>query len=159
MFNYSMCQHRRVVRWLNDAEQQAWRAYLEATRLLFDSLDRQLQRDAGIPHAYYEILVQLSEAPDQALRMSELAERSQFSRSRLSHAADRLEERGWIERALCPTDKRGQIATLTDAGFAALKAAAPGHVAEVRRLMIDRLTPAQTAQLREIAEAIIGGVS
>ena len=80
--------------WLDDDEQRTWRAFLTAQRLLFDRLERQLQRDAGLPHAYYEILVRLSEAPDRTLRMSQLADSSLSSRSRLSHAVARLEERG-----------------------------------------------------------------
>src|SRR4051812_38104568 len=82
-------------RWLDAEEQRAWRAFIEAARLLLDQLDRELQRDAGMPHAYYEILVRLSEQADRALRMSELADRSQSSRSRVSHAIARLEEKGW----------------------------------------------------------------
>src|SRR5262245_2556868 len=108
-------------RWLDDEEQSAWRAWLTATRGLGDILDRELQRDSGIPHTYYEILVRLSETPDRALRMSSLAESSNSSRSRLSHAVARLEEAGWVERRDCPTDRRGQIAVLTDRGFAALE--------------------------------------
>ena len=100
--------------------------------MLLDALDRQLQHDAGMPHGYYEILVRLSEAEDRTMRMSELAESTRSSRSRLSHAVTRLEERGWIERQECETDRRGQLAHLTDAGMAALAAAAPGHVAAVR---------------------------
>jgi DNA-binding MarR family transcriptional regulator len=141
-------------RWLDAEEQRAWRAYLTATRGLGDVLDRELQRDSGIPHAYYEILVRLSEAPDRALRMSSLAESSNSSRSRLSHAVARLEEAGWVERRDCPTDRRGQVAVLTDKGFAALEAAAPGHVRGVREHLFDRLTPEQVRQLREICEAI-----
>jgi len=80
-------------RWLTAEEQRAWRAYLESTKVLFDALDRQLQREAGMPHAYYEILVRLSEADGRALRMSELADSTLSSRSRLSHAVARLEER------------------------------------------------------------------
>ena len=83
-------------RWLDDDEQRAWRAFLTAQRLLFDRLERQLQRDAGLPHAYYEILVRLSEAPDRTLRMSQLADSSLSSRSRLSHAVARLEAAGWV---------------------------------------------------------------
>ncbi len=146
------------VRWLTAEEQRAWRAYLEATRLLSDRLDRQLQRDVGIPHAYYEILVRLSETPDRTLRMSDLAEVTRSSRSRLSHAVARLEERGWVERAECPTDRRGQLAHLTDRGFAALERAAPGHVAAVRRELFDRLSTDQVGQLREIGEAIRAGI-
>jgi len=141
-------------RWLDAEEQSAWRAYLTATRGLGDTLDQELQRDSGIPHAYYEILVRLSEAPDRALRMSSLAESSNSSRSRLSHAVARLEEAGWVERRDCPTDRRGQVAALTDKGFAALEAAAPGHVRGVREHLFDRLSREQVQQLREIREAI-----
>ena len=126
--------------------------------LLFDALDRQLQRDAGIPHTYYEILVRLSEAPDRRLRMSVLADAARSSRSRLSHAVARLEERGWVRRFECATDKRGQVAELTDAGFAALAAAAPGHVAAVRANMIDLLSPEQVSQLEQIAGAMVAGI-
>ena len=101
-------------RWLNAEEQQAWRAFLAANRLLIEALDRELQRDAGLPHTYYEILVQLSESPERTMRMSDLAARSLSSRSRLSHAVARLEEAGWVRRETCPTDKRGQLAVLTD---------------------------------------------
>src|SRR3954469_8569252 len=114
--------------WLDDDEQRTWRAFLTAQRLLFDALDRQLQRDAGLPHAYYEILVRLSEAEGRSLRMSDLAEGTLSSRSRLSHAVARLEERGWVVREDCLTDRRGQVARLTDEGFEVLATAASGHV-------------------------------
>jgi DNA-binding MarR family transcriptional regulator len=142
-------------RWLNDEEQATWRAFLAATHRLFAQLDRELQRDAGMPHAYYAILAMLSEAPERALRMSELAELTQSSRSRLSHAIARLEEAGWVRRESCPTDRRGALAILTDAGFATLEKAAPGHVAGVRAHLFDPLSPAQVAQLREISEALV----
>jgi DNA-binding MarR family transcriptional regulator len=145
-------------RWLTPAEQRAWRAYLEATYLLFDELDRQLQQDAGIPHGYYEILVRLSESPDRQMRMSQLADQTRSSRSRLSHAVARLEERGWVERIDCPTDRRGQLAHLTDVGFAALAEAAPGHVETVHSHFIDPLTPEQVAQLAGIGEAIVAAL-
>jgi DNA-binding MarR family transcriptional regulator len=143
-----------VTRWLSADEQRSWRAWLDATVLLSDALDRQLQQDFGIPHAYYEILVRLSEAPKRALRMSELADASRSSRSRLSHAVARLEERGWVRREECPTDKRGQVARLTDAGFRALVEAAPKHVEAVRRYLVDKLTPEQMEQLGEICRTI-----
>jgi len=146
-------------RWLTDEEQRAWRAYLESNKVLFDALDRRLQRTADMPHAYYEILVRLSEAPGRALRMSELADITRSSRSRLSHATARLEERGWVARTPHETDRRGQIATLTDAGFEVLVAAAPDHVETVRRFVIDGLSAAQLAQLTEIGEAIIARVA
>jgi DNA-binding MarR family transcriptional regulator len=146
-------------KWLTADEQRAWRAYLESTKVLFDALDRQLQREASMPHAYYEILVRLSEADGRALRMSELAEKTRSSRSRLSHAVARLEERGWVVREECPTDRRGQVARLTDAGFAVLTDAAPGHVAAVRRYVVDGLTPEQLKSLAEIGETVVARVA
>ncbi|MEU5784022.1 MarR family winged helix-turn-helix transcriptional regulator [Micromonospora lupini] len=143
-----------MTRWLNPDEQRTWRAYLAASRALMDTLDRELQRDAGMPHAYYEILVRLSEAPGRQLRMSDLAEAAGSSRSRLSHAVARLEAAGWVRREDCPTDRRGQIAVLTDDGFATLAAAAPGHVEGVRRHLFDALSPAQVDQLRRISETL-----
>ena len=113
-------------RWLSADEQCTWRDSSTAWQWLFAAVDGQLQRDAGMPLAYYEILVRLSEAPDRSLRMTQLAEASASSKSRVSHAVARLEERGWVRRTDCPTDRRGQIAQLTDEGFAALSAAAPG---------------------------------
>lgn len=143
------------VRWLSADEQQAWRALLAATSSVFDGLEHQLMRDAGMPHAYYEILVRLSEADDRRLRMHELAELCNASRSRLSHAVSRLIDAGWVEKVDCPTDRRGSFAVLTADGFAQLAAAAPGHVEEVRRRLLDPLTCEQVAQLREICQAII----
>lgn len=146
------------IRWLTEREQEIWRSFLSATIGLSDALARQLQRDAGMPHAYYEILVALSEAPDRTLRMSELAGIRGSSRSRLSHAIARLEETGWVRRRGCPTDKRGSYAMLTDKGFAVLEAAAPGHVTEVRERLFDQLTPEQVKQLGEISAAIHRGL-
>jgi DNA-binding MarR family transcriptional regulator len=146
-------------RWLSADEQRAWRAYIESSKVLFDALDRQLQRDSDMPHAYYEILVALSETDGRSMRMSELAERTLSSRSRLSHAVARLEERGWVVREDCPTDRRGQIARLTDLGFQTLADAAPGHVNAVRDYMIDVLTPEQLEQLAAIGRAIIARIT
>ncbi|MEU8333018.1 MarR family transcriptional regulator [Micromonospora sp. NPDC048839] len=143
-----------MTRWLDPDEQRTWRAYLAASRMLMDTLDRELQREAGMPHAYYEILVRLSEAPGRQLRMSDLAEAAGSSRSRLSHAVARLEAAGWVRREDCPTDRRGQVALLTDEGFATLAAAAPGHVEGVRRHLFDALSPAQVDQLRRISETL-----
>ncbi|MEW1959229.1 MarR family transcriptional regulator [Kineococcus sp. NPDC059986] len=132
-----------------------WRTFLSATQLLLDRFDRQLQRDSGILLTYYEMLVRLSEAPGRSLRMSELAESSLSSRSRVSHAVARMEERGWIRREACPTDGRGYLAVLTDEGVAALAAAAPGHVETVRSTLFDRLSVEQQQQLREISTVLL----
>jgi DNA-binding MarR family transcriptional regulator len=145
-----------MTRWLDPDEQRTWRAFLTASRALMEILDRELQREAGMPHAYYEILVRLSEAEKRRLRMSDLAGAAGASRSRLSHAVARLEESGWVRREDCPTDRRGQVAVLTDRGFAALAAAAPGHVEGVRRHLFDQLSPAQTDELRRISESLVG---
>lgn len=144
----------RPTRWLSEHEQRAWRALLAANRLLMDRLDRQLQNEAGIPHAYYEILVRLSEAPDRALRMCQLAESCLSSRSRLSHAVARLEAAGWVQRRECPTDRRGAVCELTEAGLTALQAAVPGHVEAVRTHLFDQLSVEQVEQLAAIFEAI-----
>ncbi|MFI6818804.1 MarR family winged helix-turn-helix transcriptional regulator [Nonomuraea sp. NPDC050328] len=143
-----------MTRWLSDDEQRTWRSYLAATQLVEEALDRQLQREARMPHTYYMILVALSEAPERSMRMSELARRAQASQSRLSHAVARLEERGWIERSPCASDRRGNVAVLTETGFQALAEAAPGHVEEVRRSLFDPLSPEQVRALDEICAAI-----
>ena len=144
-----------ATRWLDAEEQRAWRAWLYSAELLLDRLDRELTHRTGISHAYYEILVALSEAPERRLRMSELADRCLSSRSRLSHAVTRLEERGWVRRQVCPDDGRGQLAVLTDEGFAALAAAAPIHVEGVRTHLFDQLGPEQVAHMRDLGETLL----
>jgi DNA-binding MarR family transcriptional regulator len=143
-----------TVHGLDDEEQATWRAFLAATRLLMDLLDRELQAGAGMPHSYYEILVRLSEAPERSVRMSELADRCHSSRSRLSHAVGRLEEAGWVRRETVESDRRGAVAELTPAGRAALEAAAPIHVGGVRRHLFDRLTADQVQTLGEISRTL-----
>lgn len=144
-------------RWLTAEEQCAWRAFIEASSGLLDELERQLQRDAGLSHGDYEVLVRLSEAPGRRMRMSELAEQALVSRSRLSHAVSRLESQGLLYREACETDRRGTFAVLTDDGFGRLEAVAPGHVEEVRRLLFDHLDPAQVKALEEISKAVVNG--
>lgn len=144
--------------WLDDEEQRAWRAFLLASQLVDQALDRQLQRDAGMPHAYYAVLVALSEAPERALRMSDLARRLRYSQSRLTHAVASMERSGWVTRQVCPTDRRGQTALLTEGGQRALVAAAPGHVHEVRANVFDRLSDTQVRQLRRICETLADGL-
>ncbi len=145
-------------RWLSATEREAWLSFVLGCHAFFAAADSQLQRDAGMPLAYYEILVQLSEAPDRALRMTQLAGATSTSKSRISHAVARLEERGWVRRRDCPTDRRGQIAELTDEGYAVLAAAAPGHVEHVRRTLFDQLSPEQVGQLHTIMTAIQSAV-
>ncbi|GAA3968476.1 MarR family transcriptional regulator [Actinomadura viridis] len=142
-------------RWLDEDEQQTWRAFLWTSRLLNEALDRQLQRDSGMPHTYYMILAMLSEAPGRAMTMTELAAIVRSSPSRLSHAVARLEESGWVRRSKPPNDRRTTIAELTDEGFAVLEKAAPGHVEEVRARLFDPLGREQVLQLREMLCAVL----
>jgi DNA-binding MarR family transcriptional regulator len=144
-----------TTRWLSSSEQKTWRSFLEATRLLSDQLDHELHRGAGLSHSDYEVLVRLSEAEGRSMRMSDLAESSQSSRSRLSHTVTRLEQAGWIRRETCPSDRRGAFAVLTDRGFAVLEAAAPEHVDGVRRHLFDLLDRHQVDELGRISQAIL----
>ncbi|TDC55758.1 MarR family transcriptional regulator [Actinomadura sp. KC345] len=142
-------------RWLDADEQETWRAFLWTSRLLNEVLDRQLQRDSGMPHTYYMILAMLSESPGRSLTMSELAEIVHSSPSRLSHAVNRLEEAGWVRRNKHATDRRTTIAELTDEGYDALVEAAPGHVAEVRRRLFDPLSRERMLEFRETLRALL----
>lgn len=146
-------------RWLTPGELDAWLSYVATSTLLESALDRQLQRDSGMPHAYYQILAMLSEVPDRTLRMSDLAAVTQSSQSRLSHAVSRLERNGWVTRMPCRDDRRSTLAHLTDAGFAALAAAAPGHVRTVKEHLFDRLTCEQVGQLSDILKTVLAGLS
>jgi DNA-binding MarR family transcriptional regulator len=146
------------VRWLEPAEMRAWLSYVATSTLLESALDRQLQRDSGMPHAYYQVLAILSGVPDRTLRMSDLAAMTQSSQSRLSHAASRLESNGWIVRSQCPDDRRGTLATLTEKGRLVLEAAAPGHVRTVRQHLFDRLSCEQVRQLGEILDTVLDGL-
>ena len=141
-------------RWLNEKEQQAWRAFIAAQRVVNSRIEQQLQRDAGIPHTYYEILVRLSEAPDNRLRMSQLADATLGSRSRLSPAVNRLEQAGWVRREGIESDRRGQMAIMTDIGRQKLVETAPGHVEEVRSAIFDALTEEQVEQFHDICAAL-----
>ena len=145
-------------RWLSDEEMAAWLPLVRFVHLLPQVLDRQLREEAGISHVYYQILAMLSEAPDGQLRMSELARLTSTSTSRLSHAVAALEERGWVARSSCPTDRRGQVAELTAAGRRELERTAPGHVAEVRRRVFDLLDDEELAQLRALAVKLSAAV-
>jgi DNA-binding MarR family transcriptional regulator len=142
-------------RWLDDEEKRLWIGWVFATRLFWEELERDLQRDADMPFGYYDILVMLSESPGRRMRMSDLADSTQSSRSRLSHAVNRLEALGWVRREACSDDRRGALAVLTDDGFAALAAAAPAHVESVRTHFFDLLTPEQLEQLGAITDTLL----
>jgi DNA-binding MarR family transcriptional regulator len=140
--------------WLSVSQQAAWRAFLTMSGELSERIERDLHVAAGMPHAYYIILVSLSEAPDGSLRMNQLARAARSSQSRLSHAVARLEESGWVRRTPAPGDRRGQVAELTPAGRAELERVAPGHAETVRSTVFDGLDDEQVADLRHICEII-----
>ena len=142
-------------RWLDEGEARAWRGYERMHVQLSARLARSLQRDAGMSTADYAVLVHLSEAPDGRLRAFQLGAALQWEKSRLSHQLRRMEQRGLVTRAECPTDARGAFVVLTEDGQAAIEAAAPQHVEDVRRHFVDVLSPSQLESLAEISEAVL----
>lgn len=143
-------------RWLDDDEQRAWRAFMRMQGQLAAHLNRQLQTDSGLSLADYEVLVQLTDAPDERLRPFELQRALQWEQSRLSHHLTRMQRRGLIAREECDEDGRGAFVVLTDAGRHAITAAAPGHVETVRRLFFDGLTRDQIITLRQVSDQVLG---
>jgi DNA-binding MarR family transcriptional regulator len=144
--------------WLDDAEMAAWLRLIAVVERLPGILDSQLRQDSNLTHFEYQVLAMLSEAPDRTLRMSELSLLTNATLPRLSHVVTRLEGRGLVARLPVPTDRRATNATLTEAGWEAIVAAAPGHVATVREYVLDPLTPRQVQQLATIAAAILSRV-
>ncbi|MCW2629212.1 MarR family transcriptional regulator [Mycobacterium sp.] len=145
-------------RWLTAAQLEAWQAFTLLLARLPTALEEQLQRDAELSYIEYYALAGLSEAPAQAMRMSELAVLTNAELSRLSHLITRLEKRGYVRREPDPSDGRYTNAVLTDAGFEHVVAAAPGHVATVRELVIDALDDGELDTLRAIATRIIARI-
>jgi DNA-binding MarR family transcriptional regulator len=136
-------------RWLNPTEMAAWRRYIVASRRLLEALDSDLAgHELSMPD--YEILAQLSDAPDRRMRMSELADVAMLSRSRLSHRMKVMEKAGWVRREACPVDKRGFFAVMTPKGWKAIEAAAPDHVESVRSRFVDLLSKEDQRTLAEI---------
>jgi DNA-binding MarR family transcriptional regulator len=145
-------------RWLTADEQRAWRAYLRAGSLLTARLNRLLQADCGLSLPEYEVLVQLSEAPQGKLRPFQLGLALDWEQSRLSHMLSRMSRRGFVVRQDCAGDRRGADIMLTAAGRAAIESAAPGHAAAVRRLVFDQMDSEQAATFGQVFEAILAGL-
>lgn len=141
-------------RWLDPVEMRAWRGHLRMSWLLAAAIERDLRR-LGLSHPDYYVLVRLSESPDHRMRMTELAEGIQWSKSRLSHHIDRMERRGLVRREDCASDARGAFACLTGDGLLAIQAAAPDHVESIRRYFLDGLTYEQVQSLGEVTDAVI----
>lgn len=146
-------QNATTPRWLSAAEMKTWRRYIIASRRLLEALDSDLGSHE-LSMSDYEVLAQLSDAPDRRMRMSELADVAMLSRSRLSHRIKVMEQAGWVERQACPVDKRGSFAVMTNKGWKAIVAAAPDHVASVRSRFIDHLSKADQEVLAEIFERV-----
>ena len=136
--------------WLTEDQQGSWRHYLEGTARFVEALSAVHDRTLDLSLGEYSLLVQLSEAPGLTMRMSALADGLVLSRSRLTHTVARMESRGLVERRAAEGDRRGVNCTMTDDGYAALVAAAPGHVAAVRRIMVEALEPEEFAMLGRI---------
>ena len=141
-------------RWLSPAELETWMSLTYMLSMLPGALGEQLQSDSGLSFTEYYVLAGLSDAPERSMRMSKLALFANAELSRLSHMVSRLEKRGFVRRQADPDDGRYTQAILTDAGFEHLRTAAPGHVARVRELVFDALTPAEVSTLHTIAEKI-----
>jgi DNA-binding MarR family transcriptional regulator len=145
-------------RWLNEREQRAWRAYLAMQSRLQVRLNRQLQSDADMSLADFDVLVALTDRPDVQGRVLELAETLQWEKSRLSHHLARMQRRGLIKRQECPDDGRGAFVVLSDEGRLAIERAAPAHVDTVRALVFDGLDPDQVDTLADIAETVLNRI-
>jgi DNA-binding MarR family transcriptional regulator len=144
-------------KWLTPAEMKAWRRYIVASRRLLEALDADLEaHDLSMPD--YEILAQLSDAPDRRMRMSELADIAMLSRSRLSHRMKVMEKAGWVKREPCPIDKRGYFAVMTPKGWRAIVAAAPDHVESVRNRFVDLLSKQDQIAIATIFEKVEEGL-
>lgn len=145
-------------RWLNESESRAWRGYQALTDQLSALLHKNLLRQSGLSLSDYAVLVHLSESPQDRLRAYELGAALKWEKSRLSHHLRRMESRGLIERRTCESDGRGLWVALTQDGRESIEAAAPHHVADVRALLIDQLTPDQLESLAEISEKVLAGL-
>ena len=140
-------------KWLNPREMKDWRSYIIASRRLLEALDSDLDGH-DLSMADYEVLAQLSDAPERRMRMTELAEIAMLSKSRLSHRMKVMEKAGWVRREVCTEDKRGSFAVMTDKGWRAIVKAAPDHVDSVRNRFVDNLTAKDQEELTKIFDRV-----
>jgi DNA-binding MarR family transcriptional regulator len=146
------------VKWLTPAELSSWLSVVRLICWLPWSIDQQLRRDSNLGMVEYQVMARLSQSPERTLRMGLLADLANSSLSRLSHLVKRLEERGLVRREPDPADGRFTNAILTGEGFQLLAAAAPAHVAHVRSLVIDVLSPEQLRRLGLAADRIVSRI-
>ncbi|MEH1031174.1 MarR family winged helix-turn-helix transcriptional regulator [Micromonospora profundi] len=140
--------------WLSKDEEHAWRAFRRLLTALPARLSRDLARDSGLSPADYEVLSTLSEKPNRRWALKDLAAKMEWSRSRLSHHATRMQARGLIDKEPDPQDARGCILHLTDDGFTVLDEAAPHHLRSVRARFLDHLSPDELAVLRKLSTRV-----
>ena len=147
-----------AVRWLSEREERAWRALQFMQMRLEGELARRLVADTGLSCPDYLVLVALTDRADGRLRLYELAHDLGWEKSRASHHIGRMVGRGLVTKQRCASDRRGFFVLVTDEGRRVIEAAAPGHVAAVRRLVIDRLGPEQLDAAGAVAEAVLAGL-
>ncbi len=145
-------------RWLSADEQRLWRGWLRLNAQLGATLQRELQDDAGLSNPDFEVLVNLTDTEEGRLRVSDLAQRMLWERSRVSHHVTRMERRGMVERVECPSDRRGAFVVITPEGRAAIEGAAPGHVDAVRRLVFDGLRDDDVATMSALVDKLLARV-
>lgn len=146
------------VEWLSEREERAWRGLQLMQMRLERELARQLAADSGLSYPDYLVLVALTDRPDGRMRLFELGSFLGWEKSRLSHHVSRMEKRGLVEKEPCDDDRRGAFVVLTEKGRAEIEAAAPGHLATVRRLFIDHLDPSQLDHIADIAETVLASL-
>jgi DNA-binding MarR family transcriptional regulator len=147
-----------AVRWLNDSEERAWRSFQLMQMRLTALLARDLSTRSGLSYQDYAVLVALTDQPDGRMRLFQLGNELGWEKSRLSHQVSRMAQRGLVEKMKCGSDRRGAFVGVTSAGRREISAAAPSHLDAVRRLFVDRLTPAQLAGICEVAEIVLAAV-
>src|SRR5262245_38523969 len=144
----------RGPRWLDADQQASWRGFVVGVTLLLDRLDADLQREFDLSLTEYEILVRLSERPEQSMRMAQLADSLAHSRSRVTHTVSRMQKAGLVVRSSSPEDGRGIVCTLTERGHALLVEAAPVHVNGVRDYLVDLAAPDDFAALGRVMNSV-----
>jgi DNA-binding MarR family transcriptional regulator len=149
---------RPVVRWLDEEERAAWQGLMQMELQLSGALGRQLYQESRLSLQDYSVLVCLTEQPEGRMRAFELGRQLGWEKSRLSHHISRMAGRGLVERQQCPSDQRGSFVVVTDEGRAVIEAAAPGHVAAVRRHFVDLLSRTQLAQLTAITSTVLSAL-
>ncbi len=141
-------------RWLDEREQRAWRSFVTMQEGLSEYIERQLRAHSGMSSADYEVLAHLSEVPEGRIRSNALARLLRWEKGRLSQHLTRMQSRGLIRREPCPTDQRGAVVVITERGRALIEEAAPLHVADIRNVLIDHVTPAELDVLIELGDQV-----